>query len=149
MNGSISPHAIPQAPLPVWAVHQYVVVSERLSPELRSRLKPHAIAFANRMRLPGVWAIALQSLALNEIKLAFAEATEKQQTVILFLAIMQTLQAGPAASGLSFDPNAAGGVEQLKLREFAGQRSKALEVLANVMQVVGDVDKTVLDDLKD
>jgi hypothetical protein len=147
MNGSVSPHAIAQAPLPVWAVHQYTVVSERLSPALRSRVRPHAIAFANRMRLPGVWAIALQKLAASEIKLAFAEATEEQQTVILFLAIMQALQAGPAASGLSFDPNAAGGME--RLQELAGQRAKAMEVLANVMQVVRDVDKTVLDNLKD
>jgi hypothetical protein len=145
MNRSISPHAIAQAPLPVWAVHQYTVVSERLSPSLRSRVRPHAIAFANRMKLPGVWAVALQTLALNEIKLAFVEATETQQTVILFLAIMQVLQAGPAASGLRFDPNAAGGVEQLQ--QLAGQRGKALEMLANVMQVVRDVDKTVLDNL--
>jgi hypothetical protein len=147
MNGSISPHAIPQAPLPVWAVHQFTVVSERLSPELRSKVRPHAIAFANRMKLPGIWAVALQKLASNEIKLAFPEATEKQQTVLLFLAIMQALQAGPAASGLSFDPSAAGGMEQLQ--QLAGQRAKALEVLAGVMQVVRDVEKTVLDDLKD
>lgn len=97
------------------------------------------------MRLPGVWAIALQLLAMNEIKLAFTEATEEQQTVILFLAIMQTLQA--RASGLSFDPNAAGGAEQLKLQELAGQRVKALEVLETVMQTVRDVGKTVLDNL--
>ena len=123
-------------PLPVWAVHQYTVVSERLSPALRSRVRPHAIAFANRMKLPGVWAVALQLLAINEIKLAFAEATEEQQKVILFLAIMQTLQARPA-----------GGVEQLKLQELAGQRVKALEVLETVMQTVRDVDKTILDGL--
>jgi len=149
MNRSVSPHAILQTPLPVWAVHQYTVVSERLSPELRSRVKPYATAFANRMRLPGIWAIALQSLAMNEIKLAFAEATEEQQMVIFFLAIMQALQAGPSTSGLGFDPNAAGGMESLKLQELAEQRSKALEVLAIVMQVVRDVDKTILDDLKD
>ena len=83
------------------------------------------------MKLPGVWAITLQLLAMNEIKLAFAEATEEQQTVILFLAIMQTLQARPAASGLSFDPNAADGAEQLQT--LADQRSKALEVLATVI----------------
>jgi hypothetical protein len=147
MNRSISPHAIPQAPLPVWAVHQYTVVSERLSPGLRSRVRPLAIAFANRMRLPGVWPVALQLLALHEIKLAFAEATAEQQTVILFLAIMQTLQAGPAATGLSFNPNAAGGVEQLKV--LAEQRAKALEVLEIAMQTVRDVDKTILDNLKD
>jgi hypothetical protein len=128
-------------------VHQYTVVSERLSPELRSRVKPHAIAFANRMKLPGIWPVALQLLAVNEIKLAFAEATEEQQTVILFLAIMQTLQAGPAASGLSFDPDAAGGREQLKLQELAERRAKALEVLENVMQTVRDIDKTILDNL--
>ena len=149
MSPSISPHAIPQAPLPVWAVHQFTVVSERLSPELRSRIKPHTLAFANRMKLPGVWAVALKKLALNEIKLAFAEATEEQQTVILFLAIMQTLQAGPTASGLGFDLNAGGEMERLKLQELAGQRAKALEVLENVMQTVRDVDKTVLDNLKD
>jgi len=143
---SISPYAILQAPLPVWAVHQFTVVSERLSPTLRSRIKPHALAFANRMKLPGVWAVALQKLALNEIKLAFVEATEEQQTVILFLAIMQTLQAGPAAVGLGFGPN---GMEQLKLQELADQRSKALEVLEEVMKTVRDVDKTVLDNLKD
>lgn len=97
------------------------------------------------MKLPGVWAIALQKLASNEIKLAFAEATEEQQTVILFLAVMQALQTGAAASGLSFDPNAAGG--QTKLQELAAQRAKALEVLENAMQVVRDVDKTVLDNL--
>ncbi len=147
MNGSISPHAILQAPLPVWAVHQYTVVSERLSPELRSRVRPHALAFANRMKLPGVWAIALQLLAMNEIKLAFAEATEEQQMVILFLALMQTLQARAAVPGSSFDPTAAGGVEQLKLQELAGQRVKALEVLETVMQTVRDVDKTILDNL--
>jgi hypothetical protein len=146
---SISPHAIPQAPLPVWAVHQFTVVSERLSPELRSRIKPHTLAFANRMKLPGVWAVALQKLALNEIKLAFPEATDEQHIVILFLAVMQTLQAGPAASGLGFDPNAASGMEQLKLQELANQRGKALEVLEKVMVTVRDVDKTVLDNLKD
>ena len=59
----------------------------------------------------------------------------------------QFLLAMSAASGLSFDPNAAGGVEQLKLQDLADQRSKALEVLANVMQVVGEVDKTILDNL--
>jgi hypothetical protein len=146
MNGSVSPHAIPQAPLPVWAVHQFTVVSERLSPALRSRVKPHAIAFANRMRLPGIWPIVLQQLTMNEVKLAFPEATEEQQTVVLFLAIMQALQAGPAASGLRFDPN---GASKSELQELADQRSKALEVLANVMQTVRDVDKTVLDNLKD
>ena len=87
------------------------------------------------MRLPGVWPVALQLLALNEIKLAFPEASEDQQTVILFLAIMQVLQAGA--------------MERLKLQELAEQRAKALEVLANVMQVVRDVEKTVLDNLKD
>ncbi|HEY5331327.1 MAG TPA: hypothetical protein VIJ79_15705 [Acidobacteriaceae bacterium] len=147
MNGSVSPHALPQAPLPVWAVHQYTVVSERLSPSLRSRVRPHAIAFANRMRLPAVWPVALQLLALTEIKLAFPEATGEQQTVILFLAIMQTLQAGPAASGLSFNPNAAGG--EIRLQELASQRAKALAVLENAMQVVRDVEKTVLDNLND
>lgn len=149
MNGSISPHAIPQAPLPVWAVHQYTVVSERLSPALRSRVKPHAIAFANRMWLPGIWAVSLQQLAMNEIKLAFPEATEEQHLVILFLAIMQALQAGPAASGLRFDPNAGGETERLKLQELADQRSKALETLANVMLTVADVEKTILDNLKE
>jgi|SRR5665213_2652202 len=149
MNRSISPHAIPQAPLPVWAVHQFTVVSERLSPTLRSRVGPHAIAFANRMRLPGVWAITLQSLALNEIKLAFPEATEEQQTVILFLAIMQALQAGAAAAGLRFDPHSADEMERVKLQELGQQRSKALEVLETVMKVVRDVEKTVLDNLKE
>ena len=139
MNGFISPQAILQAPLPVWAVHQYTVVSERLSPALRSRVRPHALAFASRMKLPGVWAIALQLLAMNEIKLAFVEATEEQQTVILFLAIMQTLQARVAT--------AAGGAEELKLQELAAQRVKALEVLETVMQTVRDVDKTILDNL--
>lgn len=145
MNGSVSPHVIPQAPLPVWAVHQYTVISERLSPELRSKVKPHTLAFANRMKLPGVWVVALQKLASNEIKLAFPEASEQQQIVILFLAVMQTLQAGPAASGLRFDPNAAGKAE---LKELADQRAKALEVLETVMQTVRDVDKTVLDSLQ-
>jgi hypothetical protein len=149
MNGSISPNAILQAPLPVWAVHQYTVVSERLSPSLRSRVKPHALAFANRMRLPGIWVVPLQLLALNEIKLAFPEATEEQQIVILFLAIMQTLQAGAVASGLGFGSNSAGEMEQLKLQELAGQRSKALGVLEIVMQTVRDVEKTVLDNLND
>lgn len=149
MNRPFSPNAISQAPLPVWAVHQFTVISERLSPDLRSRVKPHTLAFANRMKLPGVWAIALRLLAFNEIKLAFAEATEEQQEVILFLAIMQTLQAGPAASGLSFGPDAGGAMEQLKLQELADQRAKALEVLENVMQTVRDVDRTVLDSLKD
>gem|GEM_PF-4472265 len=91
------------------------------------------------MKLPGVWAIALQLLAMNEIKLAFVEATEEQQTVILFLAIMQTLQARVAT--------AAGGAEELKLQELAAQRVKALEVLETVMQTVRDVDKTILDNL--
>jgi len=145
MNGSVSPHAILQAPLPVWAVHQFTVVSERLSPELRSRVKPHALAFANRMKLPGVWAVALQKLALHEIKLAFPEASKEQQLVILFLAIMQTLQAGPAASGLRFDPSVAG---KMELQHLADQRSKALEVLAHVMETVRDVEKTILDNLK-
>src|SRR6185437_17090019 len=149
MNGSVSPQVILQAPLPVWAVHQYTVLSERLSPELRSRVRPLAIAFANRMKLPGVWAVALRLLAINEIKLAFAEATEEQQTVILFLALMQTLQAGAAVSGLGFGPGAASGVEQLKLQELADQRAKALDVLETVMQTVRDVDKTALDSLKD
>jgi hypothetical protein len=149
MNRSISPNAILQAPLPVWAVHQYVAVSERLSPMLRSRLKPQALAFANRIRLPGVRPVALQLLALNEVKLAFADATEDQHLVILFLAIMQTLQGGPAASGSGFGPNSAGEMDQLKLQELADQRAKALEVLENVMQTVRDVDKTILDDLKD
>ena len=94
-----------------------------------------------------MWPVALQLLALNEIRLAFAEATEEQQTVILFLAIMQALQAGPTALGLNFDPSAAGGMEQLQ--QLAGQRAKALEVLAGAMQVVRDVERTVLDDLKD
>jgi len=149
MNGSVSSHAIPQPPLPVWAVHQFTVVSERLSPELRSRVKPHALAFANRMKLPGVWAATLQKLALHEIKLAFPEATGEQQLVILFLAIMQTLQAGPAASGLRFDLNATGEMQKIRLQEMSDQRSKALEVLANVMETVRDVERAVLDNLRD
>ena len=101
------------------------------------------------MKLPGVWAATLQKLALHEIKLAFPEATGEQQLVILFLAIMQTLQAGPAASGLRFDLNATGEMQKIRLQEMSDQRSKALEVLANVMETVRDVEKTVLDNLRD
>src|SRR6185312_12038881 len=91
MNGFISPQAILQAPLPVWAVHQYTVVSERLSPALRSRVRPHALAFASRMKLPGVWAIALQLLAMNEIKLEEL-AAQRVKALEVLETVMQTVR---------------------------------------------------------
>jgi hypothetical protein len=140
-------YAALQRPISADALHFFTSFSEQISPAVRSKVIALSLSFEARAKLPGMPAVSLEIMTRNDSALTFPEANEEQLRGIVFLVVMQTLQSmQPRIPGvLMFSKEEMG---QMKMRELANARSKALEILSSMMEGIYGVRKAFADDLK-